>query len=78
MTTLTPSQFIMTSDYRFVRSYVGVNREDIPEMVSTLSDAERKNLIEEVDQILLITPEGTDDPELEEALINLSDFFHPQ
>jgi len=78
MTTLTPSQFTMTSDYRFVRSYVGVNREDIPEMVSTLSVDERKNLIEEVDQILLITPEGTDDPELEEALINLSDFFHPQ
>ena len=65
-------------DYCDVYDYLGVPPEDIPKLVATLSDKERKELLEEVEEILLLTPQGTGSEELEKTLNDLYLFFCPE
>lgn len=66
------------NDYRNAYDYLGVQPEDIPKLVATLSDKEKKELLEEVEAILLDTPQGTGNEELEKTLDALYLFFCPE
>ena len=66
------------SDYRNVYDYLGIPPENIPKLVATLSDKERKELLEEVEHMLLDTPQGTENEELEKTLDDLYLFFCPE
>lgn len=52
--------------------------ETLPTLLEGLNDKQKKSLLEETEYYLLCYPQGTGDPNLEDLLSLMYDYFYPE